>query len=501
MSPSSLRRFRAERVLRRDFEGLRSRVLATVRSRLGRGAIALDTSDLEACYAMAWQGLYASMLAGEQIANPSGWLVVVTLRRAIDECRARHDAERAAAGALEVRGEEPDIAARLDDMRRLRQLFEGLRERLDRRECEAATLCYLHGLSRAEAARRMGVSDRRMRKLMEGDGCGRRGVSAKVGELLGVIRAEGWCAERGSLMRALAFGVLDPAGERYRLALAHQRQCPACRRYVLSLRGLAAILPPLALPSSLVGAAGAGAGAGVGSGAGAGLGAGPPLAASIAGKLVAGVAAVGLAASGALIAVNEDAEIVRPAGIAALARASVDPRTGLLDGASSAEAGDATAYGRDGEPHPSGARGSFDRCGLACLARDQRTAAKPPDVAGRRDRVRDRTRAAARAAAAPRGKIAPASRGRWSRARRTRVGTSARRPSPEERCRRQIALGAQPERSSEVSALGSRRLAALRRRGSPRRRVLVRIAAATRAGRRASSSAARAGCRVVAGGR
>ena len=339
MSPSSLRRFRAERVLRRDFEGLRSRVLATVRSRLGRGAGALDTSDLEACYAMAWQGLYASMLAGEQIANPSGWLVVVTLRRAIDECRARHDAQRAAAGTLELRGEEPDIAARLDDMRRLRQLFEGLRERLDPRECEAATLCYLQGLSRAEAARRMGVSDRRMRKLMEGDGSARRGVSAKVGELLGVIRAEGWCAERGSLMRALAFGVLDPAGERYRLALAHQRQCPACRRYVLSLRGLAAILPPLALPSSLGGAAGAGAGAGVGSGTAAGLGAGPPLAVSIAGKLVAGIAAVGLAASGAMIAVDEDAKSSgrrEPLRSPDVGRSA----TGLLDGASSAASGD-----------------------------------------------------------------------------------------------------------------------------------------------------------------
>ncbi len=52
-------------------------------------------------------------------------------------------------------------------------------------------------------------------------------------------------------MRGLAFGILDPGGERYRLARLHQRECPACRAYVLSLRGLAAVLPPLPLPWGL----------------------------------------------------------------------------------------------------------------------------------------------------------------------------------------------------------------------------------------------------------
>ena len=68
---------------------------------------------------------------------------------------------------------------------RLRQLFEGLRGRLDAREREAAALCYLQGLSRSEAAARMGVSEARMRKLMEGRGPGRPGVAGKVGALVG----------------------------------------------------------------------------------------------------------------------------------------------------------------------------------------------------------------------------------------------------------------------------------------------------------------------------
>jgi hypothetical protein len=36
-------------------------------------------------------------------------------------------------------------------------------------------------------------------------------------------RAGGWCDEQGSLMRGLAYGILDPNGERYRLALIHKK--------------------------------------------------------------------------------------------------------------------------------------------------------------------------------------------------------------------------------------------------------------------------------------
>jgi RNA polymerase sigma factor (sigma-70 family) len=264
MSPLSLRRYRAERLLRDEFEGLRERVLASVRGKLGASGASLDRGDLEACYAQAWQGLYAAILEGQEIANPTGWLVLVTYRRAIEELRASGRAHRAgavwAAGPAAGRDEpeigsavvtEHDLAAELDDRMRLRQLFEGLRGRLDAREREAATLCYLQGLSRSEAAERMGVSEARMRKLMEGRGPGRPGVATKVGALVQAIRDGDWCEEQGSLMRALAFGMLDPQGERHRLALMHHGQCPACRAYVVSLRGLAAALPPVFMPWSL----------------------------------------------------------------------------------------------------------------------------------------------------------------------------------------------------------------------------------------------------------
>jgi DNA-directed RNA polymerase specialized sigma24 family protein len=305
MSPLTVRRYRAERLLRKEFEGLRGRVIGTVRGRLRASGVSLDASDLEACYAQAWQGLYAAMLAGEEIANPTGWLALVTFRRAIEEHRSRRRSYPTEGvggpdgfhGTGGVGGTQPveerDFAGELDDRIRLRQVFEGLRGRLSERELQAAALCYLQGLSRSEAAARMGISEPRMRKLMEGAGPGRPGVAGKVGELVETIRGGGWCEEQGSLMRGLAFGILDPAGERYQLAMAHRRECPACRAYVLSLRGLAAVLPVPFLPG-LLGAGGlAGVGIGVGAGAGVGAGSGAGGAAAGTGAGAAGGAQVG----------------------------------------------------------------------------------------------------------------------------------------------------------------------------------------------------------------
>jgi DNA-directed RNA polymerase specialized sigma24 family protein len=267
VSPLSLRRYRAERLLREEFEGLRGGVIVSVRGRLRSIGVSVDVSDLEACYGQAWHGLYAAVLEGQQIANPAGWLALVTFRRALDEHRAsRHLADVELAGA-----EDCDFAAELDDRIRLRQLFEALRGRLGTRELQAAALCYLQGLSRSEAAAQMGVSESRMRKLMEGRGPGRPGVAGKVGALVETIGGGSWCVEQGSLMRGLAYGILDPGGERYRLALIHSSECPSCRAYVVSLRGLAAVLPPVpALAHWALGAAIGGAGASCGSGIAAG---------------------------------------------------------------------------------------------------------------------------------------------------------------------------------------------------------------------------------------
>jgi DNA-directed RNA polymerase specialized sigma24 family protein len=333
VSPLSVRRYRAERLLRREFEGMRARVLALVRARLRAAGVRLDPADLDACYSQAWHGLYTTMLEGRtEVANPEGWLALVTYRRAIDEHRARvrsaaytapgarHDPQ---AGPPDSAALERDLAGELDDRTRLRQLMEGLRGRLGPRERQAAALCYLQGRSRAQAAAQMGLSEARMRKLMDGRP-GSPGVAAKVGQLLETIRAGSYCAEQASLMRGFAFGILDPDGERYALAVAHQRECPACRAHVLSLRGLAAVLPPLPLPLALGAGVAAGAGAGgVGAGAGtsASLGTGTSVGSGVGatgaaggaaggGWLLAGGGVAGKLAVGCLLAVGVGASCV-----------------------------------------------------------------------------------------------------------------------------------------------------------------------------------------------
>src|SRR5262249_20911232 len=147
-------------------------VIRAVSARLRRAGVAVGASDLDAAYAQAWQGLYAALLEGREVANPGGWLTVVAHRRAIDELRASGAVRQTALEYATLASEDPDIAGALDDRARLHTLLEALRARLSERERQAAALCYLQGLTRAEAAARMGISESRMRKLMEGSGRG-----------------------------------------------------------------------------------------------------------------------------------------------------------------------------------------------------------------------------------------------------------------------------------------------------------------------------------------
>jgi DNA-directed RNA polymerase specialized sigma24 family protein len=242
----ALRRHRADDLLAREYEVLRRDVLASVRGQLARRNVLMDDADLDAFYNQAWQGLYDQLIAGREVRNPAGFLVVVCVRRAVDELRRSSPARRAGEEDVADVGREEDHAARMDDRMKLRQFVEGLRDRLTARECQAATLCYLHDYSRAEAASLLGVEPKRMDKIMDS-------VSKKVGAFVRAIEAGRWCHERGSLMRAYAYGVLAEDGERRRLAGDHLAACSGCRSYVRSLRGLSAALPPVALPLGTAG--------------------------------------------------------------------------------------------------------------------------------------------------------------------------------------------------------------------------------------------------------
>jgi hypothetical protein len=240
----------------------------------------------------------------------------------------------------------------------------------------------------------MGVSESSMRKIMDGHR-GRRGVAHKVGAFVGTIDSGEWCAAQGSLMRGFAHGILDPAGERYGLALAHQNHCPACRSYVLSLRGLAALLPPVPWLTPWALAVGAGTSASAHAGASAGVpavaGGGPPTASAIgvgAGATVA--SASGAAGGGWLLAAGSGAKLAAGCLLALSVGAgcvaitihrdadAVRDRTGLLAGAASAR-----ASGR--APTPVRARFATISSGGSSLAAGASGPALAPTAKARRE--------------------------------------------------------------------------------------------------------------------
>jgi DNA-directed RNA polymerase specialized sigma24 family protein len=244
----------ADTVLARDYERLKPDILRTVRGKLASSGVRFDDLDLDAFYNQAWHGVHTKLAEGERVENVSGLLVTIAQRRALDEFRALRMEARVDADLLDGQRVDLDLAATVDDHMRLRYFIEGMREKLHGREREAAALCYVQDYSRPEAAQAMGIKPRRMEKLMDG-------VSKKVGAFVGDIQRDEWCDARHSMIKAYALGLLDPEGERYRLAVEHLESCSACRRDVIRMRGLASLSPPVPLMmAALVGAGATGAG-------------------------------------------------------------------------------------------------------------------------------------------------------------------------------------------------------------------------------------------------
>lgn len=287
-------RSRAERLVADEYEQRKGEVLRTVAAKLAAAGVRAADLDLDAAYNDAWHALYVKLQAGENVDSRTALLVTIAHRRALDEHRTLRARPPADADGLADVGVEPDVAARLDDARQLRLLVEGMRERLDRRERQAAALCWLYDYTRPEAARAMGVTPKRMEKIMDR-------VSGRLRALVGEIEAGERCAGHASLMRAYAIGLLEEGGERWQLARDHLDDCSACRRRVLTLRGIAAVAPPAPIVLLALHGAGGAAGAGVGAAAGAGSGAGAGAATGAGAGAAAGAGAgagLGAAAAG-----------------------------------------------------------------------------------------------------------------------------------------------------------------------------------------------------------
>ncbi len=285
----------ADRVIGEEYEAFKSEVVRAVSGKLSASKIRFAELDMDGFYNQAWYGLYTKLQDGQQVDNRKGLLVQMTYRRAIDEYRTLHPDRHADPVVLETLGAEDPIEETLDQQREFTQFVEGMRASLSQRELRAATLCYVYGLSRPEAAEQVGVRPKRMEKIMDE-------VSRKMRPVLASIKEGNWCEDRATLINQYALGALEPGTEDYEEAVSHLENCSGCRRHVLGTRGLAAVTIPsglllIALTGAAVGAGAAGAAAAGGAGAGAGASASGSGAAGAA----AGGAGMGAAAQAAAV--------------------------------------------------------------------------------------------------------------------------------------------------------------------------------------------------------
>lgn len=301
---------RAERTANENYRDLQAEVIGTVRHKLASRGMRLDDSDLEEAYCQAWHGVCETIKRGGDVSNLTGMLVEITWRRTIDIYRELRPGQRVDL-ELDEHSVSLDVDAQLDDQIKLKRFLKRVRGRLNPRECEAVSLCVIHGYTRPEAAELLGLERAQIEKLMDG-------ATKKIGSIVASINARG-CGEEewARLIKSYALGLLAEDDRDHPRAAAHVAECEACQRYVNGLRGLTAILPPVALPFGPAAvaahngsiltqlehlfrhghgstAAGAGAAGGVGGGGLAGsLGAGTLVKGAV--VIAAGAAAVGLA--------------------------------------------------------------------------------------------------------------------------------------------------------------------------------------------------------------
>jgi DNA-directed RNA polymerase specialized sigma24 family protein len=300
----------ADEVIGAEYDAFKDEVTRTVVGKLGASKIRFAELDMDGFYNQAWYGLYTKLQDGQQVENRKGLLVQMTYRRAIDEYRTLHPDRQADPVILETLGAENPIEETMDQQQEFKHFVEGMRSELNQRELQAATLCYVYGMSRPEAAEQVGVRPKRMEKIMDG-------VSRKMRPVLASIKEGTWCEDRAVLINQFALGALDPDSSEYGEAVDHLEGCPGCRRHVMGTRGLTAVTIPsalmlFALTGAAVGAGAAGAAAASAGGSSAaaggssagGVAAGGAGAGAGAAQIAAVVAAIAAVAAGGFVAAN-----------------------------------------------------------------------------------------------------------------------------------------------------------------------------------------------------
>jgi DNA-directed RNA polymerase specialized sigma24 family protein len=224
------------------YRSLEGEVLGKVGRKLSARKIDLDHTDLEEAYCQAWNGVWEQINDGVKIASLTAMLVEITWRRAVSTYRELHLRQHADID-VDSHGVEVDLDKRLDDTAKLQRLIQRLTRRLNQQEREVVSLCLIHGYTRPEARQLLGIKDEaRMQRLMDR-------ATKKIGGVVAALDARGCGGEEwASMLRAYALGLIAEDETDYGRASAHIEECASCRRYVVGLRRVAALVPPVVPP-------------------------------------------------------------------------------------------------------------------------------------------------------------------------------------------------------------------------------------------------------------
>jgi RNA polymerase sigma factor (sigma-70 family) len=209
----------ADEMLRQNYERLKPTVIGAVCRRFDHNFIV--AADLEACYQDAWVVLHKK-LAFEKVENMRGFLIKVASNRAIDAMRRAHLYQQTQGdiGTLKIHSQY-NIVHDIETKRRIRYFSEALKRLLPGKECEVAALCLFGQYRRRDAASVLGISERRLRTLMNR-------AYPTLSPAMTLIEKGEWCDEYASTIRALRRNLLNPDDRRYRDLMRHLKQCPTC---------------------------------------------------------------------------------------------------------------------------------------------------------------------------------------------------------------------------------------------------------------------------------
>jgi len=232
----------ADALANANLKQLEAVVVNAVQGKLHAHKMWLDKSDLEAAYNLGWHGVCQHIISqGEEVTNLTGFLIDITYKRAFDIYRQRHEGQHADAD-LATHSANGDVVDQVDDQLKIQELIARMKRRLNENERKAVTLCLLHGFRRREAADMLCIEQASFQRIMDS-------ATKKLGGIVAEIDARG-CGEDewARLLRNYALGLLSETDRDYARAMEHLQECGACDRYVMGLKGLAAVMPPVGLP-------------------------------------------------------------------------------------------------------------------------------------------------------------------------------------------------------------------------------------------------------------